>query len=228
MNQSIAEILREYGPFSGIPRVPESPMTGRTSGLLLETRLTPSTCEREDAALDQSPPMQARPSTANTSISSPGIASRKSIRRPAVCSRRSRRPRRQQFRAHMGRRDTLGRAVSETGRSIKWIPKPARFFAPSSPPLRHRRYLDRGRALARHLGHAGGCEADHSRWRRSGRARHAARRESPRLESRPISCLRKVAAGGAVAWQGAGSWATTPILEVILRASKRSGRHGTS
>src|SRR5687767_5900769 len=38
-----------------------------------------------------SPPMQARPSTASTSFSSPKIASRRSIRRPAVCSPRSQR-----------------------------------------------------------------------------------------------------------------------------------------
>ena len=58
---------------------------------------------------------------------------RKSIRRPAVCSRRSPCP---PVAATQGSRGPKGRSGSgsmRTGRSIKWIPKQARFFARSSP-----------------------------------------------------------------------------------------------
>jgi hypothetical protein len=68
-------------------------MTVSTSGLLLERGSTPSILRAGGrCARSRSPRMQERPSTASTCSSSPGIASRKSTRRPAKCSPRSRRP----------------------------------------------------------------------------------------------------------------------------------------
>src|SRR2546422_674057 len=55
-----------------------------------------------------SPRMQERPSTASTCFSSPRIASRRSIRRPAACSPRSRRPAAAVSRAASGTKEREG------------------------------------------------------------------------------------------------------------------------
>jgi hypothetical protein len=79
-----------------------------------------------------SPRMQERHSTASTCFGSPRIAFRKSIRRPAVCSPRSRRPA-ATTRGSPGPKGRSGWGSIGTGRSIKSIPKQGRFFASSSP-----------------------------------------------------------------------------------------------
>jgi hypothetical protein len=93
------------------------------------------------------------PSTASICFSSPKIASRRSIRRPAVCSPPSRRP---------GGGGDSGLAWAE---GTLWV---GQYRGPKDPsnrsrdrgdsshdrvqPLRDRRHLGRRRALARHLG----------------------------------------------------------------------------
>jgi hypothetical protein len=80
--------------------------------------------------------MQERPSTASacfTCFSSSRIASRRSIRGPAVCSPRSRRPAAAVTRGSRGRKGRSGWGGIGTGRSIKSIHKQGRFFSRSSP-----------------------------------------------------------------------------------------------
>ena len=67
--------------------------------------------------------MQERPSTAGTSFSLRRIASRRSIRRPAACSPRSRPPAASVTRDSRGPKGRSGWGSIGTGRSIKSIPR---------------------------------------------------------------------------------------------------------
>ena len=84
-------------------------------------------------ARSTSPRMPARPSTASTCFSSPRIASRRSIRRPAVSSPPSRRPAAAAIRDWRGPKERSGSASIAIGRSTRSIPRPGRSFARSSP-----------------------------------------------------------------------------------------------
>ena len=146
-------------------------------------------------ARSTSPRMRARPSTASTCSRSPRIASRRSIRRPAACSPRSRRRRRRRLRARVGRRDAVGRPVSRAedppGRSRdRRDPSHHRV-----QPLRHRRHLGRRRAVARHLGRRRERRAAHrsADRRGAGEARDAGgrRRVGARVRRRRSVLLRR-------------------------------------
>ena len=139
--------------------------------------------------------MREPPSTASTCFSSPRIGSRRSIRRPAVCSRRFRHPAAEALRARVGRRNALGRALSRpedpSSRSRdRRDPSHDRV-----QPLRHRRHLGGRRTLARHLGRRRERSSAHrSANRRSpGAARDAARRQrvGTRVRRRRSVLLRR-------------------------------------
>ena len=93
MKQAAAEILREYGPFPGVERVGGVTYDGqqvwiacrRQAERLRSARLA-RRCTRST-----SPRTRERRSTASICFRSPRTASRRSIRRPAVCSPPSRR-----------------------------------------------------------------------------------------------------------------------------------------
>ena len=113
MIRSAAKILHEYGPFPGVDHGHRVTFDGRTCGLRPETNWAPSILRAgQGCARSMSPCMRKRPSTAGTCFSSPRITFRRSIRRPAVCSPRSRRPAAAVTRVRVGRRDALGGAVS--------------------------------------------------------------------------------------------------------------------
>ena len=94
MRKSKAEIIREYGPFPGCDHVHGVSFDGENVWFAAGDKLKafdPASGE-DCCARSMSPRMPARPSTASTSIRSPRIASRRSIRRPAACSPRFPRP----------------------------------------------------------------------------------------------------------------------------------------
>ncbi len=119
-------------PFRVSTRCMASRLTVSRSGLL-ETRSTPSILRAGRCCAIDVAAHAERPLTASTCFSSPRIASGRSIRRPAGCSPRSRRPAAAVTRGSRGPKGRSGWASIGTGRSIKSIPKPGRFFARSSP-----------------------------------------------------------------------------------------------
>ena len=134
MKRSTAEVLREYGPFPGVDRVNGVTLTASTSGLPPGTACTRSIRRAgRRCARSMSPRTQERPSTVSTCFRSPRIASRRSIRRPAVCSRRSRRLAAAVTPGSHGPKGRSGWDSIGTGRSIKSIPRQGLFFAPSTP-----------------------------------------------------------------------------------------------
>ena len=134
MSRSTAEIVREYGPFSGADNVHGVTYDGQNVWFAAGDKLNAfDPASGKSCARSMSPRMQERPSTASTCFSSPRIASRKSTRRPAVCSPRSRRPAAAVTRGSRGPKGRSGWGSIGTGRSIKSIPRQARFFARSSP-----------------------------------------------------------------------------------------------
>ena len=110
-----------------------SPMMASKFGLLPATSCTRSIPRAErSCAQSMSLRMRERPSTAGTCFRSPMTASRRSIRKPAACSQRSRRPA-AAARGSRGPKGRCGLGNIGTGRSIRSIPRPGIFFAPSSP-----------------------------------------------------------------------------------------------
>ena len=153
--------------------------------------------EREGrSARSTSPRMPARPSTASTCFSSPRIASRRSIPQTGrVLAHDPGAGRRRRLGLDLGGRDALGRALSRaqdpSGRSRDRRDPPH----DRVQPLRHRRHLDRRRALARHLGRRRERAAARrpSNRRGPGAARDAARhgRVGPRIRWRRSVLLRR-------------------------------------
>src|SRR3979409_400041 len=125
MMRSAAEIVREYGPFPGVDRVHGVSFDGQhvwfasgdkinaldpASGKILRSIDVPA---HAGTAFDGQP-------TAIICFNSPRIASRRSIRRPAVCSPRSRR-RAAVARGSRGPKGRSGSGSIATGRSFKSI-----------------------------------------------------------------------------------------------------------
>ena len=93
MKHSAAKIVREYGPFPGVEHVDGVTYDGQHVWFASGDKLNAfdpasgKTLRSIDVAATQE-----QPSTASICFSSPRIASRRSIRRPAACSPPSRRP----------------------------------------------------------------------------------------------------------------------------------------
>src|SRR5882724_11567047 len=134
MKRSNAEIVQEYGPFRGADRVHGVSYDGQHVWFASGDKL--NAFDPASGKLMRTIDVAAHAGTAFDGkhlFQIARIASRRSIPKLAVCSPRSRRP------AVAATRDSHGPKVRfelgsiETGRSIKSIPRPARFFAPSNP-----------------------------------------------------------------------------------------------
>jgi hypothetical protein len=117
---------------------------------------------------------------------SPRIGSGRSIRRPAGCWQRSRRPAAAATPAWPGPKARCGWASIATARSIRSIPSRRDSPHHRVHPLRHRRHLGRRRALAWHPGRRRKRSPPNrsSDRRGPGAARHAPRRRRVRPEMR--------------------------------------------
>ena len=134
MKTSTAEILREYGPFPGLDRVDGVTYDGRQVWFAAGDKLN---------AFDPASGKMLRSHRCRR-------PRRNGLRRPAPLSdRRGPHPedrsgdgprarhhpgarRRRRFRARLGRRARSGWGSIGTGRSIRSIPRPGRYFAPSN------------------------------------------------------------------------------------------------
>src|ERR1700676_1789403 len=133
MMRSTAEIVREYGPFPGIDAVHGVSFDGQHVWFASGDRLN---------ALDPASGKVLRaidvPAHAGTAFDGQHLFQlaadriRRSTRRPAVCSPRSRH-RTAAARGSHGPKGHCGSGSIATGRSFKSIPKQGLFFAPSSP-----------------------------------------------------------------------------------------------
>ena len=133
MKRTTAEVIREYGPFPGADRVHGVTYDGQHVWFASGDHSTPSIlrAEKRSARL-RSPRMPGRRSTVGICFRSPRIASRRSIRKPAVCFPASRR-RPAAIPGLHGLRERSGLADIAIERFINSIPKRGRFFAPLSP-----------------------------------------------------------------------------------------------
>jgi len=133
MKRSAAEILHEYGPFPGVDHVRGVTFDGQHVWFASGDKL--NAFDPASGKTVRSIDVAAHAGTAFDGQHLFQIAEdriQRSIRRLAVCLRRSRRPAAAVTRGCVGRRDPLGGAVSD--RKIHQIdPKQGRFFAPSSP-----------------------------------------------------------------------------------------------
>jgi hypothetical protein len=151
MNRSTAKIVREYGPFPGSDRVHGVTYDGQNVWVALGDKL--SAVDPASGATVRSIDVAAHAGTAFEGRHLFQIAEDR-IQKidPATGRVLATIP------APGGGGDsglawaegTPGWGSTGTGRSIRSIPKPGRFFA-RVQPLRHRRHVGRRRALARHV-----------------------------------------------------------------------------
>ena len=205
MKQSAAEIVREYGPFPGVEQRARRHL--RRPARLVRVRRQAERArsrERQDGArARRRRRMPARRSTASTCSRSPRTASRRSIRRPAACSPRSRRPATAAISGLAWAEGTLWVGQYRDRKIHQIDPETGAILRTHRiQPLRHRRDLGRRRALARHLGRRRERAAPHrsAQRRGAGAARHAGRHRRVRARvrrRRPLLLRRRTERQGA-------------------------------
>ena len=133
MSRSTAEIVREYGPFPGVDDVHGVTYDGQNVWFAAGDKL--NAFDPASGKTLRSIDVTAHAGTAFDGQHLFQLAEdriQRSIRRPAVCSPRSRRPAAAVTRGSRGPKGRSGWGSIGTGRSIM-IPRQGRFFARSSP-----------------------------------------------------------------------------------------------
>jgi hypothetical protein len=134
MIRSAAEILREYEPFPGVGSVHGVTYDGQQVWFASGDKL--NAFDPASGKTLRSIDVAAHAGTAFDGQHLFQIAEdriQKTIRRPAVCLRQSRRPAATITRGSRGPKGRSGWGSMRSGRSIKSIPKQGRFFALSIP-----------------------------------------------------------------------------------------------